>query len=175
MKRKMFILEIFVSVLFFASAQKYQDTEYFTKKISVSSMFSDTVVFLYEKGNHTWPRATPCHGMRNLKALYENIAMLLEKEFPTKPDSKTIDMLKDICFDLVYNGRGEVRFYHYRMKLATYRSIPDLERKLYRIITAIKAEGMLKYDLRQGAPLDSCSPAGCGFKPAIKFMWKSND
>lgn len=175
MKKKMFIWAIFVSIVFSTSAQKYQDTEYFTKKISVSSMFSDTVIYLYEKGDYIWPRATLGHGMKNLKAFYENITVLLEKEFPTKPDSKTIDMLKDINFDLVYNGRGKIRFYHFRMSLATYRGIPDLERKLYHIITAIKTEGLLKYDLRQGIPLDSCSATGCGFRPAIKVLWKSNN
>ncbi len=166
---------LFLCFMFSASAQKYQDTQYFTKEIYISSFIreNDTTIFLYEKGNFERPRATPGHGVKNIKALYENIAVLLEKEFPIKPDSKTIDMIKNIMLDLVYNGKGEICFYEYRMSPATYNGIPDLEHKLYRFITAFKTEGMLKYDLRQGIPLDSCSAAGCGFKPAIRSMWQS--
>jgi len=160
--------------MFYASAQKYQDTQYFTKEIYVSVISDSTTIYLYEKGDCKEPHVTFGHGM-NPHALYQNIAVLLEKEFPTKPDPKIIDMIKDIQLDLVYNGKGEIRFYKYRMSPTTYSGIPDLERKLYHFITAFKTEGLLKYDLRQGTALDSCSAAGCGFKPAIKYMWQSEN
>lgn len=173
MKTTLIILFTGFTISIFAQRQ---NTEYFTKEIYISTMFNDTTVFLYEKGNYIQPRVMLGHGVKNPKALYENIAILLEKEFPIKPDSKTINMIKNIQLDLVYNGKGEIRFYSFRMSSTTYNGIPDLERKLYHFITAFKAKGMLNYDISsEGAPLDSCSFAGSGFRPAIKYMWQSKE
>ncbi len=179
MKREIFILLIFVSVLFSISAQKYQDTKYFTKEIYVSSFIreNDTTIFLYEKGNYIEPHVMLGHGFapRHIRTFYDDLAVFLQKEYPQRPDSQVIKLLNNIDLNITYNGRGEIRYYQYKVPPIALQEIPDLEQKLYNIITALKKQGLSKYELNQGAPIDSCTHIGTGFRPSIRKLWQSEN
>jgi len=163
--------------MFSASAQKYQDTQYFTKEIYVSSFIreNDTTLFLYEKGNYTKPRTMLGHSIppQQIKPFYDDLSGFLQKEYPQRPDEKVVNLLNKVNLILVYNGRGEIRYYQFRLPPTALQESPDLEQKLYNIITALKKQGLSKYELNQGAPIDSCTHIGTRFLPSIRKLWQS--
>ena len=148
MRNRFFFLVMMLATVLVACGQNADiyDTPYFTRKDMVAYN-GNKMVFLYEKGNVKKPFPLDKYSrIDNTSQLSLYLGETLQKEFPDI-NSELMKELEMVTITFCYDLNGSIPYYNISMNEDLYDSVPNLERKLYHVMTALKNHGVKEYGL----------------------------